>query len=629
MSDDFNRAMSLTESADLLEFPSESDSPPATTAPQAPAPAAPPLHAVAEIPFTPTIAASPIEPVLPVLDTESVESRGDEASSGRHATVTEFPVQVTRPPSGTVLPAHVPAVTLVELLEKQGGLDWRQAVAVVHQICLQLKDQAPHAPILLEARNILINHRGEVRIIPGQTGGDPLVIQLGRLLRTMLKGNEAPPELRLLLAQATFELPIFESVEDVDRALRQLERLEEATSGGTGFERPVAVSLTPTVVEERPGRPRPRPILPAPHAQGRRRNTSGWPPFGHVIHAYGSRIAGACVVIAVTGGLLLTFPNLLWPDGSSVPRPSDAAFVPVEVPTSGVAEPPSTPPQRAEAPASRAGVRLPTPPAIPARASDSTRDTGSTQNDTRGAIIDYPRSPSNPRRATAPAVVVPSSRESERRAASFIEKGQLTEAAAAFNEFVSANPFYEPKSSEFSPEALAAFRASQRSTLPAVAQRDYERARTALAAGDADRALTLARDVNRILDRPAANAPPGLREQVRELIDRATLAKAEADDIVYAAGDPGIIPPRALSRQFPLTPPIGVPLNRVGTLEMVIDKIGGVERVQLRTPLNRYHERMVVSAAKAWQYAPATKDGKPVKCRITVKINLPESGTDY
>jgi outer membrane biosynthesis protein TonB len=65
----------------------------------------------------------------------------------------------------------------------------------------------------------------------------------------------------------------------------------------------------------------------------------------------------------------------------------------------------------------------------------------------------------------------------------------------------------------------------------------------------------------------------------------------------------------------------------VGVLEIVVGKAGDVEFVKLHTPLNRYHERMVVSAAKAWRYRPARKDGKPVRYRLTVAINLPESGS--
>jgi outer membrane biosynthesis protein TonB len=62
-------------------------------------------------------------------------------------------------------------------------------------------------------------------------------------------------------------------------------------------------------------------------------------------------------------------------------------------------------------------------------------------------------------------------------------------------------------------------------------------------------------------------------------------------------------------------------------LEIIVGKQGDVEFVKLHTPLNRYHERMVVSAAKAWRYRPARKGGTPVRYRLNVTVNLPESGT--
>ena len=143
------------------------------------------------------------------------------------ATVTEFPVRPQTPPA-VALPSLPPGpVSLVELIERHNGFDWREAVAVIRQICLYLRDHSPQAPILLDPRTIQITDKGEVRLLSGQTSSDPLVIQVGRLLRTMLMGKEAPPELRLLLSQATFELPIFESIEDVDRALAQLNKLDE------------------------------------------------------------------------------------------------------------------------------------------------------------------------------------------------------------------------------------------------------------------------------------------------------------------------------------------------------------------------------------------------------------------
>jgi hypothetical protein len=198
-----------------------------------------------------------------------------------------------------------------------------------------------------------------------------------------------------------------------------------------------------------------------------------------------------------------------------------------------------------------------------------------------------------------------------------------------FEGLLVASPLYEPKPSEITPEAMATFRTTQRLILPGVAQRSYERARAALSAGDPERALSFGREAIAILDRRLADANPQLREQVMALIDEATAASAAADEIIYSPSDRGIVPPRELTRQFPATSPLGVPPHRVGTLDMIIDKEGGVEFVKLHTPLNRYHERHIVQAAKAWRYRPAMRNGKPVKFRLTVKINLPESGTDF
>jgi hypothetical protein len=139
--------------------------------------------------------------------------------------------------------------------------------------------------------------------------------------------------------------------------------------------------------------------------------------------------------------------------------------------------------------------------------------------------------------------------------------------------------------------------------------------------------LSAGREAAAILEKPAAEPAVALRQPVQQLLDDAIAAKANADEIVYTRADAGVVPPRPLSRQFPATTPFGVPPHRVGTLEMVIARDGTVEFVKLHTPLNRYHERMIVSAAKAWLYRPAMRAGKPVKFRLTVTINLPENGT--
>jgi hypothetical protein len=554
--------------------------------------------------------------------------------AARHATVTEFPVHATRPPVSNV-PAVIPNdVTLLDLLEKQGGLDWRRAVAVVHQVCIQLKGHGPHAPILLEARNILVSNDGLIRLLPSQPGGDPLVIQLGRLLRTILRGNEAPPELRLLLAQATFELPIFESVDDVDKALQQLERLEQTAGNGKAFTGPVVLPAPgPETDRGREGRPHAvRDILAKSQAQKRRnrgRSASG----SREGLRYGMQIGLAIVVVALASALFLNQAGWLRPQSQAAsprvaaatgPEPSTPA--PVVLPEKPATE--TTPTSGTHAVAS-----MPAPPIPPMPQNSATPGTGRTEPSRRerpATVVMPSGGTAREARLTATASApVPSPRESERRANALIAQGQTAEAAMVFEGLLVASPLYEPKPSEITPEAMTTFRTTQRLILPGVAQRSYERGRAALSAGDPDRALTLGREAIAILDRRLGEANPPLREQVLALIEEATVASSAADEIVYSPSDRGIVPPRELTRQFPATTPIGVPPHRVGTLDMIIDKEGGVEFVKLHTPLNRYHERHIVQAAKAWRYRPAMRNGKPVKFRLTVKINLPESGTDF
>jgi hypothetical protein len=219
-----------------------------------------------------------------------------------------------------------------------------------------------------------------------------------------------------------------------------------------------------------------------------------------------------------------------------------------------------------------------------------------------------------------------SPRDAAQRATALVTAGKSAEAEMAFDALVLSNPLYEPTRTEITPEAYAAFQASRRIVLPGIAIRDFERAKTALAEGDLDHALALATEVNVVLDRAGLDGPPGLRGQLRALLGEIVAARTAAEELIYTRADPGIVAPRALSRQFPLAPPQGVRLDRVGVLEIVVGKQGDVEFVKLHTPLNRYHERMVVSAAKAWRYLPASKDGRPVRYRLTVTINLPESG---
>ena len=189
-----------------------------------------------------------------------------------------------------------------------------------------------------------------------------------------------------------------------------------------------------------------------------------------------------------------------------------------------------------------------------------------------------------------------------------------------------SNPLYEPRTTDYTPEALVIFRQSQRLQLPLKAQRDYDAAKAAFAGADFDRSVALATEAIAIIDRHSAGIPPDLRQQAESLIDEAKLAAAMVTEPIYSEADLDVKPPRQLSSPLPLNGPTGVPPNRVGWVDTVINKDGTVAQVKLHTPLNRHHERMFVSAAKAFLFRPATRNGKPVMYRLKLKITLPESG---
>lgn len=57
------------------------------------------------------------------------------------------------------------------------------------------------------------------------------------------------------------------------------------------------------------------------------------------------------------------------------------------------------------------------------------------------------------------------------------------------------------------------------------------------------------------------------------------------------------------------------------TLDLTIDETGRVERVILESLHSQVNEKMLVSAAKAWLFQPALRDGRPVRYRLRVQIS--------
>lgn len=101
------------------------------------------------------------------------------------------------------------------------------------------------------------------------------------------------------------------------------------------------------------------------------------------------------------------------------------------------------------------------------------------------------------------------------------------------------------------------------------------------------------------------------------------VGEIEADATrIYSGAEVGVIPPRSLYPKLPPDPPPGTRLEDRTVLELLVATDGLVEHVQLRTPPRDIHEFMLVSAAKAWVFYPATVGGHPVRFRHRVLITL-------
>jgi hypothetical protein len=90
---------------------------------------------------------------------------------------------------------------------------------------------------------------------------------------------------------------------------------------------------------------------------------------------------------------------------------------------------------------------------------------------------------------------------------------------------------------------------------------------------------------------------------------------------VYSAEFPNVVPPTAIRPQLPRALPAGLAAANLSRIELMVERDGTVESVKL-LPGSRptVKDGMLLSAAKTWRFAPASKDGVPVRYRKTIWI---------
>jgi hypothetical protein len=235
--------------------------------------------------------------------------------------------------------------------------------------------------------------------------------------------------------------------------------------------------------------------------------------------------------------------------------------------------------------------------------------------------------------------------------------GRVRDAEQALELVVTRQPLLVLNDAEYSPRVVALFREVRKKALPAAAQQLYMAARTeyenkkydAAAAGfkqalqviaeiGPDSQTTTLADLKELASGfatladakiTAQTAPPprvaAPAPAAAPAPPPAAAAAAMMGPAFYTLADIDVTPPVAVAQQIPpWTFTTGYAPNRAfsGVLEVLIDENGKVETATLAEPVWPPYDLVLLSAAKRWQYQPAVRQGKSVKFKRTLVINI-------
>ena len=238
------------------------------------------------------------------------------------------------------------------------------------------------------------------------------------------------------------------------------------------------------------------------------------------------------------------------------------------------------------------------------------------------------------------------------------------EARTAMESMVHSDPFYQI-GSQASPRVRAMFKDIRQSLLPGLVQREYAAAKASFDREDPEAAVQFDRVLN-LLEDPLLAPTPALADMktvaagFRDL-SKARIGKSEpllaaspspvgqsltinsapapspakASSAVppargtreaYREGDPGVVPPTAVSQELPQwSVPIGARPDAwqpEAALELTIDESGSVANVVLRKSFHPSYDPHLMKAAQGWQYEPARRNGIPVRFIKYVIVRL-------
>ena len=227
------------------------------------------------------------------------------------------------------------------------------------------------------------------------------------------------------------------------------------------------------------------------------------------------------------------------------------------------------------------------------------------------------------------------------RALCLLGLGRARDAEQVLQLVVMRKPLLVLSDSEYSPRVVALFHEVRKKALPAAAQRLYSVSRTDYENKNYDAAVEGFKQVLHVIG--DAGTETATLADLKELASGfLVLAEAKAaaaaspraaavtqpvamkeSRAFYTLLDTDVTPPVVLSQALP--PWTFAHLRTsvfTGMLEVVVDEKGAVESVRLAEPVWPMYDAQLLHAAKGWRYEPALKDGKPVKFKKILSINV-------
>jgi hypothetical protein len=110
---------------------------------------------------------------------------------------------------------------------------------------------------------------------------------------------------------------------------------------------------------------------------------------------------------------------------------------------------------------------------------------------------------------------------------------------------------------------------------------------------------------------PQAEEIRQIARSLAEVAHAAVVEETEAANREYRTGDPGVNDPVPFG-YLPTKPDPNTPPDRLQVLEVHVNTNGSVESAKFVMNRPSFRNSWWISAAKAWRFRPATKDGKPV-----------------